>query len=258
MREELLAVPGVAGAEFEGDPTGPAGVKVQLAPGADADDVGREVRRVLAGHGMRSQLTAPAIAPRQAPPPPEPRKVINLAEFDHGPGGLVETIADAEPDDTAESPPSLEPAADVEPEAAAAAPPEPELEAGPAPSDDAVDEPQADTDDDWVPVLGDVGMTQRGSRVTVSVAGGGRVARRVAVASSESIDRALLDAVSELLGVTPVPALVSLETVEQSGSPIISVLVDDGSAPRAGSAVQRGSRAWAVAKAFWSALSGPA
>ena len=44
LQDELLAVPGIAGAEVESD-SGVAGVRVQLAVGADADAVGAAVRR---------------------------------------------------------------------------------------------------------------------------------------------------------------------------------------------------------------------
>jgi hypothetical protein len=89
IREDLLSIPGIAEAELDGGAALPAGVKVQLAPGADPDVVGREVRRVLAGHGMRFHITVPAVAPRTPPPPPPPRTVINLADFDHLSSGTL-------------------------------------------------------------------------------------------------------------------------------------------------------------------------
>lgn len=249
IHEELLSIPGIAGADFEGDPSTPDGVRVQLAPGADPDRVGREVRRVLAGHGMRSQMTAPAVAPRQPPAPPEPRTVLNLAEFDHGKGAADEAAASESveagrlPD--ADDEQAGEPAAEDADSASTELTGEPgAAPAGPARAS--------------VPILGDVVVKQRGGGIAVSVAVEDRVVERVAVASEEGIDHALLEAVCELLGVAPVPALVSVTVADQSGSSIISVLVDDGSARHAGSAVSQGNRAWAVARAFWSAVSGPA
>ena len=56
LRNELLAVPGIAGAEVD-DTGGIAGVRVQLAAGADADTVGIAVRRILIAHGMRPSTT---------------------------------------------------------------------------------------------------------------------------------------------------------------------------------------------------------
>ena len=69
LREELLAVPGIAGAEVESD-QGVAGVRVQLAVGANPDEVGAAVRRILAQHGMRPATTEPGESGEDGPPPP--------------------------------------------------------------------------------------------------------------------------------------------------------------------------------------------
>lgn len=57
LREDLLAIAGVAAADLDGNVQTPDGVRVRLAPGADADEVGLEVQRVLSQHGMRSHMT---------------------------------------------------------------------------------------------------------------------------------------------------------------------------------------------------------
>jgi len=69
LREELLTVPGIAGAEVESD-RGVAGVRVQLEVGADPDEVGAAVRRILESHGMRSTTAAAEERPEGGPPPP--------------------------------------------------------------------------------------------------------------------------------------------------------------------------------------------
>lgn len=69
LREELLTVPGIAGAEVESD-SGVAGVRVQLEAGADPDEVEVAVRRILAAHGMQSTTTAAEETPEGGPPPP--------------------------------------------------------------------------------------------------------------------------------------------------------------------------------------------
>jgi hypothetical protein len=56
LREELLALPGVAEAEVDGDDAAPSGVRVRLAPEADAEAVGAEVQGLLAARGVRSRL----------------------------------------------------------------------------------------------------------------------------------------------------------------------------------------------------------
>ena len=237
IREELLSIVGIADAALDGEAPLPEGVKVQLAPGADPDEVGREVARVLAGHGMRSRMVVPGVAPHAAPPPPAPRTVINLAEFDQF--GAEPAAADAESgeDDATGEADRLD---------------QPENEP-PAPAEEAAPPAAAP-----VPTLRDVTISQRASGVAVSVAVGDGEVQRVAVASEGGIDQALLEAVCELLGVEPVPALVSVSHAEVAGCMIVSILIDDGATRRAGSAVDRGNRPWAAAKAFWSALSGPA
>lgn len=79
LQDDLLAVPGVAGAEVESE-RGLAGVRVQLATGADPDAVGIAVRRILAEHGIRS---VPAEADEQdhggpPPPPGAPGSVVSF------------------------------------------------------------------------------------------------------------------------------------------------------------------------------------
>ncbi len=103
-----------------------------------------------------------------------------------------------------------------------------------------------------------VGVSQHDERLSVSVTIGAQTAERRAIANDAGVDRALLSAVCELLGIDPEPALVSVSAAESDGSPLVTVLLDDGASRTAGSAVIRGNRAWAVARAMWAALSGPA
>ncbi len=73
LRSAILAIPGIVGADFDGDTDVPAGVRVQLATGADASSVSERVRRVLADHGMRPQVGDIDSKPDESvsvPPPP--------------------------------------------------------------------------------------------------------------------------------------------------------------------------------------------
>ncbi len=56
LRDDLLSLPGVESADLDGDELAPNGVRVRLAPGTDVGAVGEEVRRVLALHGLRSEV----------------------------------------------------------------------------------------------------------------------------------------------------------------------------------------------------------
>ncbi|MEN8112948.1 MAG: hypothetical protein ABFS21_01060 [Actinomycetota bacterium] len=68
LRDDLLSLPGVEGADLDGDSTAPSGVRVRLAPGVDAAVVGDEVQRVLALHGLRSEVEVGPPAPPAAAP----------------------------------------------------------------------------------------------------------------------------------------------------------------------------------------------
>ena len=86
LRDDILAIPGIDNAELEGEGPTLAGVRVRLAFGADPQRVGREVRRVLAVHGMESKLTEvpDPVAPLEPPPPPPIGTVVNLADYEQG------------------------------------------------------------------------------------------------------------------------------------------------------------------------------
>lgn len=82
LRRELLQVAGVADAEVDDQDGGPAGVKVRLSHDADATHVAADVQRILAAHGISSQV-APAVARGDGPPPPPGAgAVVSLADFD--------------------------------------------------------------------------------------------------------------------------------------------------------------------------------
>jgi hypothetical protein len=119
LRDQLLAIPGIDDAELEGDVAAPAGVRVRLTAGADPQSVGREVQRILAEHGMRSQVsdaTAAAPAPPPPPPPPPPPgTVVNLADYEDDTAPVAPAVIVAPPVPATEVVPA--PPAAPEPEA---------------------------------------------------------------------------------------------------------------------------------------------
>jgi hypothetical protein len=85
LRDELVAIDGVAEAEVDDSTDAPAGVRVRLDSDADARLVGMEVQRVLAAHGLRSRITSgegeesvstPPVPPTIPPPPPIPPPLV--------------------------------------------------------------------------------------------------------------------------------------------------------------------------------------
>jgi hypothetical protein len=80
LRDELLSVPGVESAVVEGDALTPQGVRVRLSAGVDATVVGEEVQRVLAAHGLRSEM---------APPQPPSTEPVSAASTSSPASGLL-------------------------------------------------------------------------------------------------------------------------------------------------------------------------
>lgn len=86
LRRQLLEVTGVADAEVDDGDEGPTGVKVRLSPDADAESVATDVQRILAAHGISSQVASAAPPGGGPPPPPGAAAVVSLADFDEEEG----------------------------------------------------------------------------------------------------------------------------------------------------------------------------
>lgn len=81
LRDELMALPGIADAEVDAEDGSPSGVRVRLRPDAEPQVIGAMVQRVLASHGIRSRIAgdrddlAPVVslpfAPGAFPPGPK-------------------------------------------------------------------------------------------------------------------------------------------------------------------------------------------
>ncbi len=220
LQSELQAVPGVASAEIDAAAEGPAGVRVHLAPEADAHTVGVEVQRVLAAHGMRSRFGASP--PAAVAPPAEDPQAVDVADTPQPP-----------PESEAPVGPDARPPAE---ESAAAASPIPEPEATP---------PQA-------PTVDSVAVEERrdGATVTVTLADGGSGSRSAAFSAG---DAAVAGATLDASGHATTPVL-AVEWLEADGADAVTVVVGTAAAARAGAAVVTGGRAYAIAVATVRAL----
>lgn len=90
LREELLSLAGVAGAEVDAaDATSPSGVRVRLQAGADARAVGVQVQRVLASHGYRSRVADGEVVATGEPAPGPPVTVPPTVSPSAGPDSVV-------------------------------------------------------------------------------------------------------------------------------------------------------------------------
>ena len=258
LQEELLAIPGIDGADFDGGVVAPEGVRVRLSAGADPVRVGEDVRKVLAEHGLRSQMTSPPVAPAVPPLPPTQ---------------LEPPVAPAPPPDVhapvvaipyAEEPPepvivaAAGPESAVEPTGAEVA----EAPAVPAREVEII-EPAA-APESPAPAAGSVGLRSvaveeaRDGLTVVATRTDGVAVQRPARDSAKGLDAAVVAAVAELTDAASRPRLVGVFNAEAEGVAVVTVVVevDDGSL-RSGSAVVAGGRAFGVARATWRALSAP-
>ena len=230
LRDELLSVPGIAGAEVETG-EGVAGVRVQLAVGADAGAVGAAVREILIHHGMRPAEETEEVVVGPPPPPGAPGSVVSFPLVgEHARAGTALPITETEePAPEIESPEIELP--EIEPPAAEVAPAE-HLEGV------AVEETAA-------------GLSVRLRLNT------GAVAEVAVQAGLAGLDAAVVDAVAELTGSAPV-RLLSISETAHNETPVLTVVMataDRGDV--AGAAVQSGGRAFALARAAWAALKSP-
>jgi len=231
LRDELLQLPGVAEAEVDESGDSASGVRVRLAPDADARLVGAEVQRVLAAHGMRSRVTGadektePEESSGDAAPVPPPAIEAPAPQ---------EIIAAMPPPIAAVSAPSTPPSvATIEPPREA--PPSAAVDAG----------------------LASLRVEESSEGLAVTaVFTDGRTLTQRSGPSEEGMYEAVVSAVGALADGHP-PALVSVDGTVAGGSEVMTVVLERADGTRAaGAAVVKASKAFAVARATWSALRG--
>ncbi len=225
LRDELLTIPGIDGAEVDDD-DGVSGVRVQLAAGADPDRVGLAVQRVLATHGMRSAMASGTVPTSGPPPPPGAASVVAFPQ-----GGREGTTEHR----TVVVPSGAVPEAEPE-----SAPPPAPLLSSP-------------------PMLDAVTVEEGAAGVTVQVVGrdGSRAERR-ARSTGKGFDEAVVAAVADLVGASPLPLVVGIHDHEAGDAHSVTVVIEiEGGDFRAGAAVVEAGRAFAVAQAAWLALTEP-
>jgi len=225
LRDELMALPGVAEAEIDETGASPTGVRVRLLPDADARAVGAEVQRVLAAHGMRSRLTS------------------------GDERGDTEASA-PEPDDDADPAESAVPAFD-EP----FAPPLGVADSlpGPPPMPPVVPPPVGVT----TAVLTTLQVEEApGGVVVTATTDDGRIATERSEPTEEAMFEAITTAVGSLAE-GAAPRLLAVGRTSAEGSEAMTVLLERSDGTRAaGAALTRAGTAYAVARATWAALRG--
>jgi len=220
LRTAILAIPGIVGADFDGEADVPAGVRVQLATGADATSVSEHVRRVLADHGMRPQLgeldSAPAEHDSVPPPPPGYEQPARSEE-----GPL----------------PAESGAAPVAPPIAVSVPTGPIAHTVPSPGP-----PRPN-----LRILDLVGIQETALSTSTVATVDGRTAVRVV--DARGLDVAIAEAVLEAAGFEDLLTL-SVQRHTEAGSTVVTVLVEDSDKRRAvGSEVGGPGSVYAVGRA---------
>lgn len=229
IRDQLMALPGVADAEVDPQDGAPSEVRVRLRPDADPDRVGAQVQQVLASHGMRSRvagddlapvvnlpLAVPTISPGSAAPPPVADPASASSEPVADPG---EPVAEPEPIRT-----EVAPHRDASPRASLAS----------LAYEESVD----------------------GVTVTAVATDGQRFSRKAADTTEAAVAAAVAAAVGALAEGRP-QRLLRVTTEIIDGSEVVTVVVEKDDGTRvAGAAIVRASRAFAVARATFVALRG--
>ncbi|NOX22138.1 MAG: hypothetical protein GXP36_03475 [Actinobacteria bacterium] len=220
LRSAILAIPGIVGADFDGEADVPAGVRVQLATGADAASVSEHVRRVLADHGMRPQLgeleSTPAEHDSVPPPPPGYEQPERREE---GPRPAESAAAPVAPPIAVSAPTGPTPHTVPPP-----GPPRPHLR-----------------------ILDLVGVQETALSTSTVATVDGRTAVRVV--DARGLDIAIAEAVLEAAGFEDL-LILSVQRHTEAGSTVVTVLVEDSDGHRAvGSEVGGPGSVYAVGRA---------
>jgi hypothetical protein len=232
----LLAIPGIDGAELEGDAVAPQGVRVQLSVGADPQEVGRQVQQVLAAHGMRSQMADEAEVGQGV----ASGSVVNLADYE---AEQARHAAHPDPLPQLEIAGSLPPASAPVPPLSGPAPGNVAQES-PAPSAAAADGDQAA--EEAGPVVAGAGLAAESADTAGVAAGAGEHRSSVSTLAAESGDTAGVAAGAGEHR-SSVSTLAAVSVREDRSGVVVTVTSDSGaSASRTAPATSRGLEQAAV------------
>jgi hypothetical protein len=101
-----------------------------------------------------------------------------------------------------------------------------------------------------------VSVTEGRDGIMVTAANLSSEAAALAAGPSEpAVDQAVVAAVAELVGVMSLPLIRSIDERDLAGTPVVTIVLEEGGRRLVGSAVVEGGRAYAVGRAVWTALS---
>jgi hypothetical protein len=295
LQEDLLSIPGVEGAEVEGSADKPAGLRIRIAEGADQRAVGGAIRRVLTAHGLGTDTRLPGESSGESDASPVspvpsasddamgPSGTSEAMSSDGGeataaPAGSAAVAVEEEEAaaviDLTGDAGSIEDGAIAEPDVAVDAVAQP----GEQSAETAIDEPEEDSllprdvrsltapadpvgaltpPGGAVSRLASVAVEEGRDGITVTVTASDGSALRQAAGSSEGgVEAAVVRATAKLaMPNAPDAAVIEIEDRRVEGVDIVMIVLDVDGRMTAGSAVVGAGRAFALARATWSALS---
>ncbi|MCZ7532938.1 MAG: hypothetical protein M5U23_05975 [Acidimicrobiia bacterium] len=266
LREDLLAISGVEGAEVDGDASSPSGLRVRVSQHADQKRVGESIRRVLSDHGFGTDTQLPG---EPAPPPHADHSMASVSESDVDSASLSELATESKtPVSTLVSvPPDEDQRGHADDDDEMASVPEPETrrvidlvaeEAASAP------EPEPESEFSVQPSTGTSRRTTiervavaegRGGIVVTVVASDGESETEMAHATEGGVEQAVVLATARLAAPGgPAPVVIDIDDRRIEGTDIVMIVLDNNGEITTGSAVVGAGRAFALGRATWAAM----
>lgn len=242
LREDLLAIDGVEGADVDGVSDAPSGLRIRIAQDANQALVGQAIRRVLSDHGLGTDTTLPGEASARIRDPGVSMASVSEIAEDAEASASITTLLPVDDDDGVE-------VIDLVDERS-------HLEEFPSDADSEAMEAAA------LPELViariervSVQEGRRGILVTVETTDG-RVEKVIARTAEGGVERAVVLAAARLAAPgSPDPLIVEIEERRVEGVDIVMIVLDRDGAMAAGSAVVVAGSAFALGRATWAAVS---
>lgn len=249
LREDLLGIDGVEGADIDGDSESPSGLKIRIAEGADQHWVGQEIRRVLSSHGLGTDTRLPgdptSVSTAEAIPAEAVESVAELAAET----ARTATLLSVAEDEKAESQPQKRII---------------DLTEGPDLEEDEKSEPLAAAKaparsfgaEASVTSIERVSVEEGRSGIAVTiVTTDGRSETDVARSTEGGVDRTVVLVAARLAAPNnPDPIVIDVDERRIEGVDIVMIVLDCNGRIAAGSSVVGAGRAYALARAAWAAV----
>lgn len=249
LREDLLGIDGVEGADIDGDSESPSGLKIRIAEGADQHWVGQEIRRVLSSHGLGTDTRLPGDpSSTSAAEAFSADAVASVAELSAETAKTATLLSVAE-DEKTESQPKKRIIDLTE-----GAEPEETEESEPLVAAEAL--ARSVGAEASVTSIERVSVEEGRSGIAVTiVTTDGRSETDVARSTEGGVDRTVVLVAARLAAPNnPDPIVIDVDERRIEGVDIVMIVLDCNGRIAAGSSVIGAGRAYALARATWAAV----